>query len=410
VVFLAVSAALVALLLWLVSAVLLPFLLAVIIAYLLAPLVVRCERAKMPRPLSILLVYAVTFSIIYGFGAAVAPRIYIETAKFAGDAPRMTRDLIVQWGPRFEKWMQNVLDHGPARPAPEPKLPAVAVVPQPDGSYALELRAGVELVRESDSHWRILPANPEPPGKFSVAKLAGESVDRFVNYIKLNALELIRFGQRLVSSVARAIFLLFMTLMMAGYILHTRESILRFFRSLPPATARVGFDRLISRIDRGLAGVVRGQLVICLINGVLSAIGFWMFGLKYWPVLSLLAAVMSIIPIFGSILSSVPVVLIGLTQSFWIALWVLVWIIGIHQIEANVLNPKIIGMAAKIHPVLVIFALVVGEHFFGLWGALLGVPTLSVAQSIFNHFRFASLPDAGPDSMVPRPKPAASSG
>jgi predicted PurR-regulated permease PerM len=79
---------------------------------------------------------------------------------------------------------------------------------------------------------------------------------------------------------------------------------------------------------------------------------------------------------------------------------VLLWIIGIHQIEANILNPKIIGVAAKIHPVLVIFSLLVGEHFYGLWGALFAVPTLSITQSVFNHFRFESLPDAPPDSVI----------
>jgi predicted PurR-regulated permease PerM len=106
-------------------------------------------------------------------------------------------------------------------------------------------------------------------------------------------------------------------------------------------------------------------------------------------------------------------VLIGLTQDFWTALWVLLWIIGIHQIEANLLNPNIIGVAAKLHPVLVIFSLIVGEHAYGLWGALLAVPALSIAQSIFNHFRFESLPDAAPDSVMiagPPPPPATAPG
>ena len=116
---------------------------------------------------------------------------------------------------------------------------------------------------------------------------------------------------------------------------------------------------------------------------------------------SIVAGVMSIVPIFGSILSSVPAVMIGLTQDFWTALWVLLWIVGIHQIEANLLNPKIIGVAAKIHPVLVVLALIIGEHFFGLWGALLAVPTLSLSQSLFNHFRFESMPDTPPDSLLP---------
>ena len=132
---------------------------------------------------------------------------------------------------------------------------------------------------------------------------------------------------------------------------------------------------------------MRGQLIICLVNGVLSAIGFAIVGLKYWPVLALVATVLSLIPIFGSIISSIPAVALGLTQSIGTAVFVLVWIIGIHQLEANFLNPKIMGDAAKIHPVLVVFSLLVGEHFFHTMGALLAVPCMSIAQSVFTHVR-----------------------
>ena len=110
-------------------------------------------------------------------------------------------------------------------------------------------------------------------------------------------------------------------------------------------------------------------------------------GLKYWPVLALVATVFSLIPIFGSIASAVPAVAIGLTQSLGTAVFVLVWIVGIHQLEANILNPKIMGDAAKIHPVLVIFSLLVGEHFFHIVGALLAVPCMSIAQTLFLHLR-----------------------
>jgi predicted PurR-regulated permease PerM len=103
--------------------------------------------------------------------------------------------------------------------------------------------------------------------------------------------------------------------------------------------------------------------------------------------MALVAAVFSLVPIFGSIASAVPAVAIGLTQGIGTALFVLAWIVGIHQLEANVLNPKIMGDAAKIHPVLIIFALLVGEHFFQVIGALLAVPTMSIAQSVFLHIR-----------------------
>ena len=75
---------------------------------------------------------------------------------------------------------------------------------------------------------------------------------------------------------------------------------------------------------------------------------------------------MSLIPIFGSILSSIPIVAIALVSSGHAStssrgVYVLGWIIVIHLIEANFLNPKIMGDAAKIHPVLVVFALIAGR-------------------------------------------------
>jgi len=105
-------------------------------------------------------------------------------------------------------------------------------------------------------------------------------------------------------------------------------------------------------MDKGLAGVIRGQLLICLVNGVLTYIGLVIFGIKYSFLLALVAGVFSLIPIFGTIASSIPIVLIGLVSgeqgvSLGPAVGILGWIAGIHLLEANVLNPKIIGEAAK---------------------------------------------------------------
>jgi hypothetical protein len=74
----------------------------------------------------------------------------------------------------------------------------------------------------------------------------------------------------------------------------------------------------------------------------------------------------------------------------------------IHQIEANFLNPKIMGEAARVHPVLVIFALLTGEHLAGIVGALLAVPMLSICQTLFLQLRerFLGVP-RGPSSFPP---------
>jgi predicted PurR-regulated permease PerM len=104
----------------------------------------------------------------------------------------------------------------------------------------------------------------------------------------------------------------------------------------------------------------------------------------------------SLIPIFGTIISSLPIVIIALVSSgrrgsrSGRRCGILAWIAGIHLLEANVLNPKIIGDSAHIHPVLVVFALLAGEHVFGLVGALLAIPVTSLVQAMFLHALGAS--------------------
>src|SRR5262249_45605480 len=150
---------------------------------------------------------------------------------------------------------------------------------------------------------------------FDANRVIGDAIGRSFAYAQNNALELARIGRDIATKVGRAIFLFGITLMLAAYMMLTREKILGFFSSLLRESQRPAFASLLARVDRGLSGVVRGQLIICLINGVLSAIGFAIVGLKYWPVLALVATVLSLIPIFGAIISSIPAVALGLTQG-----------------------------------------------------------------------------------------------
>ncbi|HVZ33652.1 MAG TPA: AI-2E family transporter [Polyangiaceae bacterium] len=411
VIFLASSGLVVLLALWLAREVVLPFVLAVIIAYVLTPLVGWCERRGLRRSVSILVVYLCTLATLATAVSLMAPRIYQETLGLMRESPLIARRVASQWGPVIEERIEGFIDRA-AGPTAAPRAKkergsssALEVVAGPDGSYSVNVGSGLDIVQEGSKHWRVRQHEPEV-STFRVTDLLDESLENTVHYLRGNGLQVIRLVQSVISGVTRAIFLTFMTLMVAGYLMHTRDQIIGFFRSLVPRRSRRSFDRLLYRMDRGLAGVVRGQLVICCVNGVLSAIGFVIFGLKYWPVMALIAGSMSIIPIFGSVLSSVPAVLIGLTQDFWTALSVLIWIVLIHQLEANLLNPKIIGIAARLHPVLVVFVLIVGEHFFGLWGALLAVPTLSIAHSLFTHLRMEALPDVPPDSVALTTPPA----
>ncbi len=371
--------------------VMLPFILGVVIAYVLTPIVARAERRGVPRGLAIVLAYLLVFGSIAGFGRLVAPRIALEFRNLRKELPVIAREATNTWVPAVTERLRAV-GVAPQSPdeseAPEPAPTSAFVArPLPDGTIAIDVGNGVSVTPTKGGGWLVEPAHDRKEPPFDPNRLVADAVGRTFAYAQHNSLEVARAVRDLVARVSRAIFVFFITLMLAAYLILTRERIHAFFRSLVRPAGRASFDELLVRVDHGLAGVIRGQLVICIINGVLSAIGFAIVGLKYWPVMALIAAVFSLIPIFGSIASAVPAVVVGLTQGIGTAVFVLAWIVGIHQVEANLLNPKIMGDSAKIHPVLVIFALLVGEHFFRIIGALLAVPVMSIALSVFLHVK-----------------------
>jgi predicted PurR-regulated permease PerM len=380
--------------------VMLPFVLAVLIAYVLTPLGAWAERRRLHRGAAIVLVYVVLLGGVGAFVRLTTPRMGMELVGLRRDVPKMANDVRDHFIPLAMARLRalGILPTVSTAPRVE-EPPALVVHPQPDGSYAVDVGSGVEVV-PSHGGFLVREAKEVRDGPFDINRAVGDALGKTVAYVQHNAMELARIGRDVVTALSRAIFVFFITLMLAAYLMITREKVLGFLASLVRPSDRDDLARLLERVNGGLSGVVRGQLVICLINGVLSAIGFALVGLKYWPVLAVVSTVMSLIPIFGSIASAIPAVALGLTQSFGTALFVLGWIVGIHQLEANFLNPKIMGDSAKIHPVLVIFSLLVGEHLFHAVGALLAVPVMSIVQSLFLHFR--DVVDRGdPDFAVP---------
>lgn len=418
------------------SDVLFPFILAIIVAFILTPAVMWIEKRKVPRFVAILLVYVLALGGLAGFFALIIPSMVGEAKQIQADMPARIKYIEQNWLPEVDRKLNEWSGKKAAPPADsaapdappvdtsappadgaapsasappddEPP-PALTIKKRGDDTYEIHLSDQVQFRHVADDTWRLEPEEKKEP--VSTAKLASKALSRATKYLSENTGEVIKVGQAIVGAVWRGIFTLFMTLMLAGYIMLTHEKIFGFFRSLVAEEDRASWDKFLRRLERGLAGVVRGQLIICVMNGIFAAIGFWMFGLKYWPIMAILAALGSIVPIFGSIISAIPAVAIGLTQSPGTAIAVLAWIIGIHQIEANFLNPKIIGDQAKIHPVLVVFSLIVGEHFFQITGALLAVPAMSVVQTIFLHFRETALGIESPLATkipLPKKKPAA---
>lgn len=119
----------------------------------------------------------------------------------------------------------------------------------------------------------------------------------------------------------------------------------------------------------------QAQAVIALVNTIFTAAGLAILGIPEIPLLATIVFVCSFIPVFGMILSTVPIALLALQTGGWGAVaGIVVLILIVHALEAYVINPVIYGHAFEAHPILTLILLLLGEHFFGFWGVILAVP------------------------------------
>ena len=233
-------------------------------------------------------------------------------------------------------------------------------------------------------------------GNFSLAldleQMLTDAVARGTSLVRENLADIVNVSRRIVGEVLAGVFMLFFILMVAAFFSIDAQAIRHYFGTLVPAEFLPDAKTLVARIDQSLSGVVRGQFTICLVNGGLTLVGLLLFGVKFAFLLATIATLFSLIPIFGTIISSVPIVLIALADGVQKGFALLLWIVGIHALEAYFLNPKIMGEAARIHPVVVAFSLIAGERLFGLWGALFAVPVASIAVACFDYARLKAQP------------------
>lgn len=397
--------AFVALILVVFRAVILPFVLALLVAYVLAPVIrwissLHVGGWRVPRFVSIIVVYAVLLGLMGLFFVAFVPRLSTDIKRIVAEAPAFWKQAREQYVPQAAAWIQ--LNFGEEAAAEQPSSRAARGAPPstlrlergPDGQLELDVsRLRVEVTRSEEGRWLVsVPRERAPTATEGLAESITQRLKGLVSQSENRTQQLLGLGQKFVRGVLSAITTFILVLMISAFLLVDTGRILGWFRNLVPPRFYQDFDNVIELIDRGLSGAIRGQALICLVNGVLTYIGLRLIGVKYPLLLGMLAGVMSLIPIFGSILSSIPIVLVALASgsegvSAIRGVLILAWIIGIHLLEANLLNPKIMGTAAKIHPVVVIFAVVAGEQTYGAVGALLGVPIVSAVQAVFTYLR-----------------------
>jgi predicted PurR-regulated permease PerM len=157
-----------------------------------------------------------------------------------------------------------------------------------------------------------------------------------------------------------------------------------WLRRISPRISRINL--ILDTIQHVARGYIRGQLTMSTLISLLVGIGMALFHVPYALLLGVLAFLLEFVPILGVIVSGALCTLLALTQGWLIALGVLLYFIGIHILEGDVIGPRVIGGAVGLHPIVAIAALIAGGELFGLWGVLFAAPVAGILQALLITF------------------------
>ncbi len=141
------------------------------------------------------------------------------------------------------------------------------------------------------------------------------------------------------------------------------------------------------KLGTAVGGFIRGQVVVALIVGVMTSIGFRMIGLPFWLLIGMIAGFLNIIPFVGPWVGGTLGVLVGLTETdvrtaFLAALVAVV----VQQIDNHFITPNVLRATVRLHPATIIFVLLIGGTLAGIWGVLLAVPVTAVIKIVTGHY------------------------
>lgn len=194
-----------------------------------------------------------------------------------------------------------------------------------------------------------------------------------------------------VINVAGGIIDFFVAIIVSIYLLLQRREIMEFFKKLGRAMFKEktyhNFGKYFDRTNNIFFNFLAGQFLDGIIIGIITSIAMSIIGVKYAVLLGFMIGIFNLIPYFGAIIAVVIAALITLlTGGLGQCLIMVIVVIILQQIDANIINPKILGNSLKISPLLVIFAVPVGGAYFGFWGMFLSVPIVAVIKLLLTDY------------------------
>ncbi len=375
--------------------ILIPVAIAVILTYLLDPLVTRMVRGGIPRTRAVALLFAVIFAALAALLAWLVPLVSLQAASAARELPGYTikaRDAVVDLIYRYDRnfgaaagsgttkgrgqtgsagvvnWLLGSPTPTPS-PAASPTPPREEVAPAPPRYTQAERQRIQEWVtKQLPNLQRQLPALSA-----RLWEITKQSIGGFLG-------------------VTGFLFSLIMVPIYLFFLLSGRPAIQQRWKDYLPLRDSPLKDEVaavLAQINRYVIAYFRGQLLVCLIDGLLIGTALYFFGLPFAPLIGLLVVVLTMIPYIGIVICWIPAVLIAAAHwgDWWHPAAVTLLFILIQNLEGLFLAPRIVGSSVGLHPMTVIISIFVwGLLIGGLLGPILAVPLTATIKVLLSRY------------------------
>lgn len=253
----------------------------------------------------------------------------------------------------------------------------------------------IDLVNNIQGYFEIAIGNYNNLPEDSILK--GELVkDTISNIQNINIKQYFQLD-RLVSyaisalNIVTSLFDIFVSIVVSIYVLSERDSILAFLKKCAKAMFKEktnkNIDKYFNNSNEIFFKFIASQFLDAVVVGVLVTIALSLMGIKYAPLLGFFIGLFNMIPYVGAIIAvAISAVITLITGGVSQTIWMLIVTIVLQQIDANIINPNIIGQSLKISPLLVIFAITVGGAYFGMLGMFLAVPVIAIVKIVIEDY------------------------
>ena len=226
--------------------------------------------------------------------------------------------------------------------------------------------------------------------KNDIVKQLAENIKNIDLKQYLSMDKIVEYAKGAINAVS-GVFSAFVSLIVSIYLLAGRRQILDFLKRMAHAVLKENTYNLVSRYfhksNEVFFSFIGGQVLDAVVVGILTSIAMSIIGVKYSVLLGFMIGLFNLIPYFGAIVAVIIAIIVtlftgGLGQTVLMAVVVII----LQQIDANIINPKIIGNSLSISPLLVIFAVTVGGAYFGVLGMFLAVPVFTIIKLLIEEF------------------------